>query len=95
MSPVEKQRKINSELDIFLGKGMDRSIFKSRVVHKKRLHNKGHHFLVDYGDNGKLPNFLLTIFGHGIYTKLDLLKFHFVFIFDHFYSKKPAIGAKD
>ena len=39
-------------------------------------HNQGHHFLVDYGDQGKYPNFTKTIFGHAIYTKLDLMQFH-------------------
>lgn len=48
---------------------------------KQRLHNEGVHLLIDYRDSHFLPNFHKTIFGHGIYTRFDLLPFHFSLIF--------------
>ena len=45
----------------------------------------GHHYLVDYDDSSKYPNFLGTIFGHGCYTKIKYMKFHLNYICEYFY----------
>lgn len=86
-SPIEKERIINKELDYYFDSGIDRKIFRERIKLKKRLHNEGHHFLVDYGDQGRVPNFIKTIFGHGVYTKVEFLGFHLSIIGKYFYQK--------
>ena len=88
ISPIEKQRRINKELDQYFGPGADRAHFKEQIKYRKRLHNKGHHFLVDYGDQSRFPNFLKTLFGHGVYTRTELLQFHLELIYDFLYFKK-------
>jgi hypothetical protein len=69
ISTVASERKINDELDLILGIGKDLDLLRKNIKFRKRLHNKGHHFLVDFQDNSKLPNSLLTMFGHAVYTK--------------------------
>ena len=69
VSPIEAERKMNSELDLILGTGSNIELLRKNIKFKKRLHNHGHHFLVDFQDNSRIPNSLLTLFGHAIYTK--------------------------
>lgn len=76
ISPIKKEQLINEKLNELLGVGYDHEIFRENIQFRHRLHNQGHHYLVDYNDQGKTPNFLKTGFGHGVYTKLDLLPFH-------------------
>lgn len=70
-SPLKEDQKLNEELDLILGVGRDSAMLKRNIKFKKRLHKYGEHFLVDFNDNSKVPNSLLTIFGHGVYTKKD------------------------
>ncbi|WP_417334879.1 hypothetical protein [Halobacteriovorax marinus] len=63
----------NEELDLILGIGSDVTSLRRNIKFKKRLHTRGHHFLVDFKDSSKIPNSFLTIFGHGVYTKRDQL----------------------
>lgn len=77
LSPSKEEQAINKKLDQLLGVGFNHEVFKQNLQFRHRLHNQGHHFLVDYGDDAKTPNFIKTGFGHGIYTKIDLLPFHF------------------
>lgn len=86
ISPIDRENRMNKELDIYFGEGVNRQELRRLYQKKQRLHNLGHHLLVDYGDHSKIPNFALTMFGHGIYTKIDLLDFHFEQIAKKFYK---------
>ncbi|OUR97070.1 hypothetical protein A9Q84_12115 [Halobacteriovorax marinus] len=72
-SPVKMEQGFNDELDLILGTGNELSLLRKNIKFKKRLHNVGHHFLTDFKDNSKLPNSLLTIFGHAVYTKRECI----------------------
>jgi hypothetical protein len=82
--PFEKD--MNEKLDDILGVGNNLEVLRKNILLRRRLHNQGHHFLVDYGDQRSYPNFLKTIFGHGTYTKIIHLKFHFYHIVQRFYK---------
>jgi len=87
ISPSKRENLLNQKCEDFLGSGANLASLRKNSKLRKRLHNLGHHFLVDYADNANYPNFLLTIFGHGVYTKIDHLKFHFHLINKYFYDK--------
>ncbi len=70
-SPVKEDQKLNEELDLILGIGRDSTMLRRNIKFRKRLHKYGEHILVDFGDNSRVPNSFLTVFGHGIYTKKD------------------------
>lgn len=74
-SPVSIENQINLKLDNILGVGSNFDELKKTINKRNRLHSEGHHLLVDYGDNSRLPNFGQTIFGHGCYTKVENLQF--------------------
>lgn len=76
MNPAQVEiKQINKKLERFLGAGSNLNILRRKIALKRRLHTDGMHLLVDYDDAGKLPNFVLTIFGHGSYTRLKFLPF--------------------
>lgn len=77
ISPIKKEQEINKLLDLKLGIGQNLDLFKQNILLRHRLHDHGHHYLIDYGDNSKVPNFIKTGFGHWGYTKIELLSFHF------------------
>ena len=68
-APIKEDQRINDELDLILGTGSDIKLLQRNIKFRKRLHDHGEHYLVDFKDNSKIPNSLLTIFGHGVYTK--------------------------
>jgi hypothetical protein len=70
-SPIDFEQDINLELDELLGEGANIRVLQENIKFRKRLHNEGHHYLVDYNDSSRLPNFFKTIFGHGTYTKVE------------------------
>lgn len=86
ISPIVHEKVINERLDLILGKGANIELLKENISLRKRLHNQGHHYLVNYNDASKYPNFFKTIFGHGGYTKFEHLRFHFNFINKRFYK---------
>jgi len=67
---------LNTELNKWLGDGIDREELKKTIKSKSRLHDIGHHILIDYGDSAYYPNFMTTGFGHGVYTKKIYLEFY-------------------
>lgn len=85
-SPHSKEKLINAELDEFLGVGANLEVLKQNIAFRNRLHNYGHHLLVDYGDSARYPNFVKTAFGHGVYTKIEFLNFQLYMINKFFYS---------
>ena len=88
LSAVPLQKNINKSLDPILGKGCDLDLLLNNIKKRNRLHSHGHHLFVDYADGSKTPNFLKSFFGHGVYTKLDLLPFHLYYIHKKYYAKK-------
>ena len=86
MSPTPHEMMINKKLDHLLDAGMNIEQIQKNIRQRRRLHGHGHHYLVDYGDNGKYPNFLKTIFGHVVYTRLNLMKLHLYLIGEKFYK---------
>lgn len=76
ISPIEEEKIINLQLDFYFGKGSDTRLLREEIKKRKRLHNEGNHFLVDYGDQGNYGNFINTVFGHSVYTKISHLHFH-------------------
>jgi hypothetical protein len=83
---VAKDRVINSELDSLLGSGADLSIWKENIKQKRRVHGQGMNYLIDYKDSSTYPNGIKTIFGHGIYTKKEVMNYNFKMIVQYLYS---------
>lgn len=75
-------KKINEQLDLWLGDSCNREVFKQNFLEQRRLHSKGHHYLIDFGDGSFYPNILLSGFGHGIYTKLDYVEYYLTKVLD-------------
>ncbi len=91
ISPVPEDRETNTRLDAVLGVGSDLDRWWENVRHRVRLHNRGFHYLVDYGDSASYPNALATLAGHGVYTSATAMLFNARLIVDHFY---PAKGRR-
>lgn len=71
------ERILNKKLDLILGAGTAPRTWKRRISKRIRCHQKGRNILIDYEDQANiLPNFHKSIFGHGVYTRLDLMYFH-------------------
>ena len=68
-APIKSDQRMNDELDLILGTGSDIKLLQRNIKFRKRLHDHGEHYLVDFKDNSKVPNSFLTIFGHGVYTR--------------------------
>lgn len=84
LSPI--QRSVNAALDDILGSGLERKAWWELARLKLRVPPDGKTVLVDYRDDGKLlPNGFQTMFGHGIYTKFDMMLFNTQLIVDQFY----------
>lgn len=88
LSMLKEDRKTNHSLDEILGTGMNIKEWKENIKFKVRVHDSGHNLLIDYEDNSPVPNFLKTLFGHGVYTKHDLILFNFNIIAKKLYNKK-------
>lgn len=72
-SPVTNEDEINNELDTVLGLGSNIQQLSTNIQKRQRLHHTGKHLLINFNDNAGYPNFLLSMFGHGVYTKIELL----------------------
>jgi hypothetical protein len=84
MTPSE--RRTNQALDKILGEGLNRSRWSTIRRNRTRVSPHGFTYLVDYADQSTIgPNFLATIFGHGIYTRFDVLEFNMDLICEHFF----------
>lgn len=72
--------RLNREMSEVLGAGADPVCLRELLRHRTRLHERGQHLLVDYGDASPslfFPNALQTIFGHGVYTEFKTMRFLF------------------
>ncbi|MEL6184730.1 MAG: hypothetical protein AAFU79_08915 [Myxococcota bacterium] len=71
-----ERRQLNRELDGLLGNGHAPKEWRRALEHRKRVHDVGRTLLVDYGDGSAgRPNFVLTNFGHAIYTRRSTMRF--------------------
>ncbi|MFW7381091.1 MAG: hypothetical protein ACOH5I_19915 [Oligoflexus sp.] len=71
------ERQANRRLDKLLGLGIDPRGWLECIAKGVRVSDYGTSFLVDYQDYSSLaPNGLMTIFGHGVYTKFKHMLFH-------------------
>jgi hypothetical protein len=81
-----KERRTNQALDKILGEGLNRSKWGNFRKLRARVSPYGFTYLVDYGDQSQLvPNFFATVFGHGIYTRFDVMEFNLNLICRHLY----------
>ncbi|MBL6988837.1 MAG: hypothetical protein ISR65_03630 [Bacteriovoracaceae bacterium] len=85
ISALGIDRQLNGELVSCLGEGADLNFWMQNMKHQRRLHDQGHHLLIDYKNSSSIPNCLLTIFGHGVYTKYNSMLFNTQQITNHFY----------
>jgi hypothetical protein len=85
-----RERELNARLDKLLGDGLDVKGWLANVRHRARVHSHGHTLLVDYGDQGAglTPNFLQTLFGHGVYTSYEAMLFNAQLMATHLYPQK-------
>ncbi len=86
ISPSRQEQSINKKLEPYLGAGANLDVLRKKIERANRFHNTGMHLLVDYQDGGGYPNFIKTIFGHGVYTRLRLFNFHISLILEHLYQ---------
>jgi len=87
-SPIKSDWKINKQLDSILGAGTNAKIWKDQIKKRQRLHPVGKNLLIDYQDQGFALNSILTVLGHGSYTRYKMLLFNFSVIWKHLYAKK-------
>lgn len=74
-SPTE--RRVNRQLDRFLGLGIDPRGWVENVAKGMRVPDYGTTYLVDYRDQSLMvPNAFKTVFGHGVYTRFEHMLFN-------------------
>ncbi len=68
-----KERKLNSALNQILDEGQNVATWKKNSKFRKRVPDQGKTLLVDFGDASAtlVPNCVLTVFGHGSYTRIS------------------------
>jgi hypothetical protein len=76
LATTSRERAFNRQLDEILGKGTDTRLWLHAIARRERLGNFGRTLLIDYADQGRGPNFIGTVFGHGVYTRYRALLFH-------------------
>ncbi|MCB9229168.1 MAG: hypothetical protein H6618_06110 [Deltaproteobacteria bacterium] len=94
-SPLRLHQQINRKLDAWLDMGCHPLYWKQQLRHQKRLHDKGFHFLIDYGDCSKVPNCLATIFGHGVYTRQRMMLYNLRVIAEYFSGVSDLSASLD
>lgn len=84
---------INDKFDAVLDKGLDASLLLASL--KRKARRQPHYadgavvsdtFLVDYQDNALSPNCVMTLFGHGVYTRKHTLLFNMTMIVKNWYA---------
>jgi len=77
LASSNSERVMNRKLDKLLGMGIDPRGWLECIAKGVRVSDYGTTYLVDYQDQAVLsPNGLMTIFGHGVYTKFRHMLFH-------------------
>lgn len=89
LATTGRERQLNRELDPILGKGTDTRLWFDSLIRRERLGNFGQTLLIDYGDQSHgRPNFLATVFGHGIYTRYRCMLFQTQLICRYLYDQE-------
>ncbi len=89
IAPTPRERKLNRRLDEILGKGMHTRLWFQSVFRRERLGDFGRTLLIDYFHaQRQKTNFVKTVFGHGVYTRFDVMQFQFEIICKYMYDKK-------
>lgn len=88
LAPSTAERALNVKLDTIIGMGWSTRLWYQTMVKRQRLGDFGRTLLVDYMTFGpwKKDNFLTSVFGHGVYTRFDVMLFHFELICTHLYD---------
>lgn len=99
LAQSSQDRKINREIDKLLGPGVDPKGWLENVAKGMRVQEFGTTYLVDYRDSGiMVPNFMKTVFGHGVYTRYEVMLFNAQLMCDEFYPDKrtkPQLKRKN
>jgi hypothetical protein len=89
IASTAKERLLNTKLSEILGDTTDRLAWKDRVLSRLRVPPYGKTYLIDYKDNNQItPNWMSTIFGHGIYTEYQVMLFNTHLICEALYDSK-------
>lgn len=88
LAPSAPERSLNVKLDPIIGTGWSTRLWYQTMIKRQRVGDFGRTLLVDYtsADSGKKDNFLTSVFGHGIYTRFDVMLFHLELICTHLYD---------
>ncbi|MBC7532822.1 MAG: hypothetical protein H7318_14715 [Oligoflexus sp.] len=87
LAPTPRERQLNRGLDDLLGKGWHTRLWIQSIVRRERLGDFGRTLLVDYGhEQPNKNNFIRAVFGHGVYTRFDIMHFQMEVICKYIYS---------
>jgi hypothetical protein len=87
LSTTSRERHLNRGLDLLLGKGWHTRLWLKSMVRRERLGDFGRTLLIDYElANPKGTNFIKSVFGHGVYTRFDVMHFQMELICKYIYS---------
>ncbi len=89
IATTEKERRLNQKLSPILGDTTNRIQWKDQVLSRLRVPPYGETYLVDYKDDSQwVPNWMTSIFGHGIYTEYQAMLFNTHLICEALYNPK-------
>ncbi|RZA25327.1 MAG: hypothetical protein EOP10_07195 [Proteobacteria bacterium] len=89
IAPTPRERNLNRALDEILGKGWHTRLWLQSIVRRERLGDFGRTLLIDYFHAARQrTNFIKTVFGHGVYTRFDVMQFQFELISQYMYDEK-------
>lgn len=89
IAPTPRERTLNRKLDHILGKGWHTRLWMQSIFRRERLGDFGRTLLIDYFHAAKnRTNFIKTVFGHGVYTRFDVMQFQFELICKYMYGGK-------
>ncbi len=87
LAPTARERTLNRRLDQQLGKGWHTRLWLKHLVRRNRLGDFGKTLLIDYRyEASRKPNFIKSVFGHGIYTRFDVMQYQLELICKYLYS---------
>lgn len=88
IASTAEERQFNQELSDILGETTDRMAWKDNILSRQRVPPYGETHLIDYKDDSDLtPNWISTIFGHGVYTEYQVMLFNMKLISKAFYEE--------
>ena len=87
LAASSRERDFNRKVDKLLGKGVNPKTWIENLAKGMRVPEAGTTYLVDFRDHSLVvPNFMKTIFGHGVYTRYEAMAFNSQIIVENFYS---------